>query len=220
LKRLALLSFSLLLLILLSSCITFQIPASQVTAPVGTPPVIIVFSSNPAKVNSGGKPTLLWSVAGANSVSIDHGIGLVDGMGIREVSPATSTVYTISATNSAGTVTRSAVTTVNSKSLLQPDPTSFSVIGITANSEPSTTGCPNLYAYITADGPCTATYKWESTNGTGYSYTWNTTFTSAGMQKITIPAGMGALPSGPYQVHVLSPNDLVSNTIYYSACGL
>jgi hypothetical protein len=101
-----------------------------------------------------------------------------------------------------------------------PAVNSFSVTGITVNTEPSTSGCANLYAYITADGPGIATYTWESTNGTGYSYTWNTTFSSAGMQKISIPAGMGELPSGPYQVHVLSPNDLVSNTIYYSACGL
>ena len=47
-------------------------------------------------------------------MSIDQGIGLVDVAGTRVVSPAISTVYTISATNSAGTVTRSAMTTVNS----------------------------------------------------------------------------------------------------------
>ncbi len=44
-------------------------------------------------------------------MSIDQGIGQVDVAGTRVVSPATSTVYTISATNSAGTVTRSSMTT-------------------------------------------------------------------------------------------------------------
>ncbi len=80
-------------------------------------------------------------------MSIDQGIGQVNVAGTRVVSPATSTVYTISATNSAGTVTRSAVTTVNSASHPHPAPTSFAVTSVMANTEPSTfTGCFNLYA--------------------------------------------------------------------------
>jgi hypothetical protein len=59
-------------------------------------------------------------VNGATSVSIDQGIGMVDVAGTRVVSPTTSTVYTISATNAAGTVTGSAVTTVNSASTPAP----------------------------------------------------------------------------------------------------
>ena len=54
-----------------------------------------------------------WNVTGASSVSIDQGIGPVNATGSRVVSPATSTIYTISATNAAGTVARSVVTTVN-----------------------------------------------------------------------------------------------------------
>ena len=209
------LSLSLLLLLLLiPGCFTFQ-----TQPPNSNLPVIGVFSNNPATISRGGTSTLLWSVTGANSVSIDQGIGLVSASGTRQVSPATSTVYTLSATNSNGTVTRTALTAVNTVSS-NPVRTSFSVTGITLFTEPSPTGCANLSAYITADGPGTATYNWESTNGTGYSYAGNTTFSAAGIQKITIPVGMGALPSGPYQVHVLTPNDLVSNTIYYSACGL
>jgi len=213
LKRLVLLSlFLALLVILIPSCITVQQPAGQ-------PPVIGTFSSNPSAIDPSGMANLSWNVTGANSVSIDQGIGLVSASGTRQVSPATSTVYTLSATNSKGTVTRTALTAVNTVSS-NPVRTSFSVTGITLFTEPSPTGCANLSAYITADGPGTATYNWESTNGTGYSYAGNTTFSAAGIQKITIPVGMGALPSGPYQVHVLTPNDLVSNTIYYSACGL
>ena len=212
-KRLVLLSlFLALLVILIPSCVTVQQPAGQ-------PAVIGTFSSNPSAIDPGGMANLSWNVTGANSVSIDQGIGLVSASGTRQVSPATSTVYTLSATNSNGTVTRTALTAVNTVSS-NPVRTSFSVTGVTLYTEPSTTGCANLYAYITADGPGTATYNWESTNGTGYIYAGNTTFSAAGIQKITIPVGMGALPSGPYQVHVLTPNDLVSNTIYYSACGL
>jgi hypothetical protein len=113
-KRFVFLSLSLLVLILVPGCITVQPTAPNPIQPVGTPPVIGAFSSNPSEVNSNGTSTLLWNVTGANSVSIDQGIGLVDVAGTRIVSPVTSTVYTISATNAAGTITRSATTTVNS----------------------------------------------------------------------------------------------------------
>ena len=218
-KKVAFFSLSLLLLIVIPGCFTFQISPPNPFQPAGTLPVIGVFSNNPATINPGGTSILLWNVTGANSVNIDHGIGLVNAAGIKLISPATSTVYTISATNSAGTVTRSAMTAVNSTPF-SPAPASFSVTGITANTEPSNyTGCFNLYANITANGPGIVTYIWESTDGGGYSYTWNITFLTAGTQKITLPVEMSALPSGPYRVHVLTPNDVVSNSTYYTTCA-
>jgi len=214
LKKIAVLSLSLLLLlVLMPGCFTFL-----VQAPNPTPPVIEVFSNNPSTIKYGGTSILLWNVAGANSVIIDHGIGMVNAAGIRVVSPATSTVYTLSATNSAGTATGSVMTTVSSASL-PPAQASFAVTGIIANTEPSNrTGCFNLYANITANGPGTVTYIWESADSGGYSYTWNITFPAAGTQKITLPVEMSALPSGPYRVHVLTPNDVVSNSTYYTTC--
>jgi len=97
----------LLLLILIPGCFTFQTPPPTTTPPAGTPPVIIAFSNNPATINAGGTSTLLWNVTGATSVSIDQGIGQVNVAGTRAVSPSKSTVYTISAINSSGTVIRS-----------------------------------------------------------------------------------------------------------------
>ena len=112
-KRFVFLSLSsLLLLVLIPGCITVQAPPSA-----NTPPVIGAFGSNPSAINSGSSSVLFWQVTGATSVSIDQGIGQVDLAGIKEVSPATSTVYTLTATNSAGTVTGSAVTNVNSAPL-------------------------------------------------------------------------------------------------------
>jgi hypothetical protein len=99
-------------------------------------------------------------------------------------------------------------------------PTSFSVTGIIANTEPAnSTGCFTLYANITANSAGTATYRWERSDGNGYSDTWNVTFPTAGTQKITLPVEMSALPSGPYRVHVLTPNDVVSNSTYYTTCA-
>ena len=126
-KRLVFISLSLLLLILIPGCFTFQTTAPNPIPQVGSPSVIGTFSSNPSTINSGGTSTLLWNVTGATSVSIDQGIGQVNVAGTRAVSPAKSAVYTISATNSAGTVTRSAVvTTVNAAPLPQPPQTTAS----------------------------------------------------------------------------------------------
>ena len=106
-KRFVFLSLSLLLLFLIPGCFTVPAPPPNPVQPVGTPSVIREFSSTPSTINSGGTSTLLWNVTGATSVSIDQGIGQVDVVGTRVVSPAKSTVYTINATNSAGTVIRS-----------------------------------------------------------------------------------------------------------------
>ena len=124
-KKFGFLSLALLtLLILIPSCITVQIPASEITPPAGKPSVIGTFISYPSTISPGGTSTLMWNMTGASSVSIDNGIGKVDVVGARAISPATSTVYTITATNSNGTVTKSAVTTVNTASALQPSPLS------------------------------------------------------------------------------------------------
>ena len=109
-KKIVFLSLSvLLLLVLIPGCVTSQTPPTATT-----PPVIGAFSSNPSAVNSGNPSVLFWKVTGATSVSIDQGIGQVDVAGVKVVSPVTSTVYTLTATNSAGTVTGSTVTNVNS----------------------------------------------------------------------------------------------------------
>jgi hypothetical protein len=73
----------------------------------------VIFASNPSAINAGGPSNLQWNVTGATSVSIDQGIGAVSASGTKVVSPATSTTYTLTATNSAGTITRSAVVTLN-----------------------------------------------------------------------------------------------------------
>jgi len=123
LKRFIFLSLSLLfLLILIPGCVTFQTAPPNTIPPVGTAPVIIVFSTNPSTINAGGTSTLLWNVTGANSVSIDQGIGQVDVAGTRVVSPARSTVYTISATNLAGTAIRSSAIIIVSAPAPAPPP--------------------------------------------------------------------------------------------------
>jgi beta-lactamase superfamily II metal-dependent hydrolase len=80
--------------------------------PVSTPPIIAEFSANPTNINSGESATLSWSVTEATTVTIDQGIGDVPSSRMQSVSPTTTTTYTLTASNSAGTVTKSVVITV------------------------------------------------------------------------------------------------------------
>jgi len=65
-------------------------------------PVISYFTADPPVIASGSSTTLSWSVSNATSVAIDEGIGAVDPSGSTSVSPVTSTNYTLTATNAAG----------------------------------------------------------------------------------------------------------------------
>jgi hypothetical protein len=71
----------------------------------GQMPVINSFNASPASISTGGTSNLSWNVSGAAKVTIDHGIGDVALTGTRSVTPPITTVYTLTATNTRGTVT-------------------------------------------------------------------------------------------------------------------
>ena len=85
-----------------------------------TPPSIGSFSANPANIAAGGTSTLSWSVTGADSVTIDQGIGTVVATGTRAVSPTSNTTYTLTASNTAGNVTSTATVTVGAPPANRP----------------------------------------------------------------------------------------------------
>jgi len=72
------------------------------------PPSIVVFDVKPPTIAGGSTATLSWEVAGANTVAIDQGIGNVALKGSRDISPASSTTYTITAAGPGGTSTATA----------------------------------------------------------------------------------------------------------------
>jgi uncharacterized protein YkwD/chitodextrinase len=80
--------------------------------PPSTAPAIASFSANPASITAGQSATLSWSVSGATALSIDNGIGAVTGSGSRAVTPAQTTTYRLTATNNAGTSSKSVTVTV------------------------------------------------------------------------------------------------------------
>ena len=226
-KILILISLLLLLIFLIPGCVYIgtgppptQPPPSQGTS-FKTEPVIEAFMANPSVIGSDQTTTLSWIVTGANAVSIAPGIGQVGSTGTIQASPDISTSYTLTATNSAGTVNRTIIVTVQ---FAQPSPPpvqgTFAVIKAVAGTEPSPGYCPEiLYADITTNGAGTVSYRWESAEGGGYSYAFSESFASAGTKRVTLIQEMRALPSGMYQVHIMSPNDIISNTTHYTTCA-
>jgi len=82
-----------------------------------------VVSSNPTKI--GQSTTLSWYVYGAKTITIDHGIGNVKFVGTKIVYPTTDTVYRLTATNDAGSVSAIAVCNV-----MQQQPSTITLANI------------------------------------------------------------------------------------------
>jgi hypothetical protein len=74
-------------------------------------PVIVSFAPSPSTISPGGNATLAWNVTGADTLNLDPGIGAVSGSS-RSVSPASTTTYALTATNTAGSRTAHATVTI------------------------------------------------------------------------------------------------------------
>ncbi len=85
---------------------------ANVTIDVIPLPVINSFTASPDYVPSGGSTELSWATTGADSVSIDQ-VGAVALTGTQPVTPGVTTTYTLTATNSSGSVTREITVVVN-----------------------------------------------------------------------------------------------------------
>ncbi|MCK4330927.1 MAG: fibronectin type III domain-containing protein [Dehalococcoidia bacterium] len=99
------------------------------------PPLILTFDAAPAQIDTGESTTLCWVVKGVDSVDIDQGIGKAAAVGNREVSPATTIAYTLTAANPAGTASKSVVIVVNQAQLPTPDSIAPVITNVSASSE-------------------------------------------------------------------------------------
>jgi hypothetical protein len=68
---------------------------------------IKTFTADPLQVVAGSNATLSWDVSGADSVTIDQGVGTVTTSGSKQVMPASTTVYTLLAKANTSTATSS-----------------------------------------------------------------------------------------------------------------
>lgn len=90
-------------------------PAPPVPPPPPPPPPAptVSLSANPPSVDPGKCATLSWSSENTSGATIDQGIGAVDSSGSRQVCPAETTLYTITAAGAGGTSTARTTVTVN-----------------------------------------------------------------------------------------------------------
>ncbi|MCX6008002.1 MAG: zinc ribbon domain-containing protein [Chloroflexi bacterium] len=71
------------------------------------------FTSSPVTIRAGNQATLQWSVSGATSVTIDHGVGdSLPLQGTASVTPNVETTYTLTAIGSSNTITASVTVSV------------------------------------------------------------------------------------------------------------
>jgi hypothetical protein len=86
-----------------SSPVSTSIPQQPTTT--GTqPPLVYNFWAEPSTLIKGASTRLSWNVLGAYSIRIDPAVGIVKTTGSITVTPASSTTYTLTATNSSGSV--------------------------------------------------------------------------------------------------------------------
>ncbi|MGZ5758645.1 MAG: beta strand repeat-containing protein [Caldimonas sp.] len=89
---------------------------ASLTVTVAPPPAptIASFTATPASLPAGGgSVTLAWTTSGATTLAIDNGVGTVSGdSGSVVVDVASTTPFTLTATNLGGTATKSATVTV------------------------------------------------------------------------------------------------------------
>jgi hypothetical protein len=105
------------LLIIGGACgpITLSTPGQQ--------PSIISFNAGPSSISAGESSDLSWNVSGATTISIDQGIGSVALTGTRSVAPVTTTIYTLTASNSSGSTTATTQVVVSGTPTSSPSPT-------------------------------------------------------------------------------------------------
>ena len=77
-------------------------------------PRVSTLDASPATLTRGMGATLRWTLAGGapSTVTIDHGIGEVTGLGEAMVHPTATTTYTLTASNGSGSDTRHVTVTV------------------------------------------------------------------------------------------------------------
>jgi len=120
-------------------------------------PVVSSFIASPSSIAAGESSDISWNVTGANSVSIDQGIGNVPLAGSRAVNPSATTVYTLTATSGSGVSVTATTQVVVTGTAIPPTPSVQPVIySFTANPT-------NIYAGNSS------TLSWKVSNATSIS---------------------------------------------------
>jgi peptidoglycan-associated lipoprotein len=103
-------------------------PAAKVETPPPPPPPkpqaarFNSFTAEPQTIQRGQSATLSWSVANATDIAIDQGLGTVAANGTRQVFPANTVTYTLTARSGGGADMRSVTVNVTVPAPPPPPP--------------------------------------------------------------------------------------------------
>ncbi len=112
----------------------------SVTVITGDVPMVDI-TATPEFISQGSSSTLSWTATGADTVSIDQGIGTVAATGTQTVAPAATTTYTVTAGNAYGTVHASATVSVSR----------VPTVSMSASSDTITQGQTTTLSWTTTD---------------------------------------------------------------------
>ncbi len=135
----------LLVIVFMSGCLYLPVTFPQMTSEGGKP-VVATFAVNPAIVDEGQSTVLNWVVTGAQTVSIDNGIGPVPLSGTRSVMPYGTTTYNLTALNSAGSSMAAATVAVVGRPQIQQGDEGIAVLNVVLNESGSLTKSGANYA--------------------------------------------------------------------------
>jgi hypothetical protein len=118
-----------------------QSASATVSVTVVDKPVIGSFTASPSVISDAQSSTLSFSVTGATSLTINHGVGDVTGLTSIAVSPSTTTTYLLTATSAAGSGSTSATVIAATTVTVVPAPviTNFTASPSTISSGQSST---------------------------------------------------------------------------------
>lgn len=198
---------------------TIIVAAAGSVPPPPEAPVINQFVSD-SDILRGAYVTLSWNVSNATSITISPTVGSVAATGSRQVTPASTTIYTLTATNTSGSANQTLQVTVPVSHLTGPGltgtvtPLRNFVTSVTARVSPDTWSgtCPYSFycsAAISASGPCTVTYIWERSD-LGSSPQQTVVFTTAATKSVNTDWPREGSGSHWVRVRILTPNEMVS----------
>ena len=197
-----------------TTTVTATLTVTDSTPP---PPAVMpkaTLTATPATIESGQSATLRWTSADATSVTLNG--TSVAASGTQTVSPATTTTYTLAATNAAGTTTATATVTVTASPPAAPAPP-MPPAAITATPPASQRGQSSRVGRSSAGAP-TGPLNGASVATSGsqtVSPTTTTTYTlaatnAAGTRTATATVTVTAPPAMPRATLTATPNTIQS----------
>jgi hypothetical protein len=136
-----------------SATTTYTLTATNATGSVTAPvtitvagnavPQVVTFVANPSAISVGQQTKLCWQITNASNIAITPGVGTnLNANDCATVSPNTTTVYTLTATNGAGQIQANATVTVGT----------VQILSFTANPPNSdAAGAPVVLSWTTAN---------------------------------------------------------------------